>query len=230
VAIRFADASHGPVTGISLGQRSALTVSCWVKISVDRNAESPVWTIDPNSTSSWVSLRTGADGTTMRVLINGTQVASRAFTPGVWYFVGVSIGPTGGFMVSRAAGTGSFNVDTWASAATVMASVLRLGISIDGLWLNGCIAGFKLWTDALTQTEVQAEYGDYLPRRMAELAAAYAFYRAEPTDYSGYGRELSLGNGETADAGPPIAWDGASVPLAAEDFEDTSYAFSWSGT
>ncbi|TMR99524.1 LamG-like jellyroll fold domain-containing protein [Nonomuraea basaltis] len=229
MAIRYAAASHGQIATLSLGQRSALTVSCWVKISVDRNAESPVWTIDPNSTSSWLTLRTGADGTTMRVLINGTQVASRAFTPGVWYFVGVSVSSTGGFMVSRAAGTASFNVDTWTNAAAVMATLLRLGVSIDGLWLNGCIAAFKLWTDALTQTEVQAEAGDYLPQRKVGLGAAYAFYRAESTDYSGNGRELSVDTGATAASGPAITWGGASVPLAFEDIEDPTYAFTWSG-
>ncbi|MEV1167352.1 LamG-like jellyroll fold domain-containing protein [Nonomuraea sp. NPDC049784] len=230
MAVRYAAAGQHHTTSLSLGSLTAFTVSCWVKISVDRNVISTVWTIDGGSASDYVSLRTNSDGTTVRVLIDGVSVASRTFTPGVWYFVAVSFGASGGFMTSRAEGTGTFNVDTWTTVKTVNAIMLRLGVaSDDTAWLNGCLAAVKVWAAALTQAEAQAEYGDHFPQRTAGLASAHALYRTETTDYSGNRRSLSGGTGATAASSPPINWGGTPITVVTEDFEDTSYPFSLSG-
>ncbi|MEU6783399.1 LamG-like jellyroll fold domain-containing protein [Nonomuraea angiospora] len=230
MAVRYAAAGQHHTTSLSIGSLTSLTVSCWVKISVDRNTYATVWAIDGGSISDYVSLKTDVDGTTMRVLIDGVSVASRAFSPGVWYFVAVSFGASGGFMTSRAAGTGTFNVDTWATANTVNAIMLRLGVATDDTaFLDGCLAAVKVWSAALTQSEAQAEYGDHFPQRTAGLAAAFALYRTETTDLSGNSRTLSGGAGATAASSPPIAWGGTPITVVTEDFEDTSYPFSLSG-
>ncbi|MEU6778564.1 LamG-like jellyroll fold domain-containing protein [Nonomuraea angiospora] len=229
MAVRYAAAGQHHTRTLELASVSTLTVSCWMKISVDRNDFSTVWSID-NGTSDYISLKTNSDGTTVRVLIDAVTVASRAFTPGVWYYVAVSCGASSGFMISRAAGAASFDVDTWTTGATTLAANLRIGVAADNTaWFNGCVAALRVWVAALTQAEAQAEYGDYLPQRTANLWAAYAFYRAETLDYSGNNRTLTGGTGATATGGPPISWRGTPVAVAAEDFEDGTFPFTVSG-
>ncbi|MEV7011536.1 LamG-like jellyroll fold domain-containing protein [Streptosporangium sp. NPDC051022] len=210
MAVRFSASGQNYTRSLSLGSQTQWTVSCWVKITTDRNAYSTVWGLDDGSTLDYYILQTDADGTTILLLDDADNTfGSRALTVGTWYYVGVSVNGANGTMVSRAAGDTSFTVSTWTTAAaSTSLQNFRLGDAIfTDEWLNGCLAAVKVWSGAtLTQAELEAEAWTYQPRRTAGLQAWYPLTRAETTDYSGNGRTLSGGSGATTEDGPGIAW------------------------
>ncbi len=85
---------------------------------------------------------------------------------------------------------------------------IRIGDDpVAGEWLNGTVANVKLYGAALTQAEVEAEWGSWTAIRTANLIRHHTFQTAaETTDYSGNSNALTASGTPTFDSdNPPIA-------------------------
>lgn len=224
MAVRFSGSGQDYTRTISLGAQSQWSVSCWVKITTDRNDWSTAWSLDQDSGGrlGFTTLRTDTDGTTLLFVANDDDVTNvsktiRALTVGTWYYVGISVNGANGIAVSRAATDTSSTVVTWSDGpASVMHGTWRIGEDFFGSdWLNGCVAAVKWWGASLTQAELENEAWTYQPRRATNLRAWHPFDRASTIDYSGAGATLSGGAGATTEDGPGIAWSPAGPVMVA---------------
>ncbi|SDL73524.1 Concanavalin A-like lectin/glucanases superfamily protein [Nonomuraea maritima] len=190
-------------------------MTCWVKLSADRNNYSSAWCID-SSIGNYNLLQTDNDGTTMGFFQSSvTPLATRAMTVGVWYFIAISVNGSSGTMVSRAANETAYSIATWSNGAgNTTHTNFRIGDSVyGGEWLNGSIAGLKWWSAALTQTQLEAEASQFLPVRTTNLRAYYRFSGPSTTDNSGNGLTLSGGSGASTDT-DPVPFQSAPVRLS----------------
>src|SRR5690606_11939896 len=124
--------------------------------------------------------------------------------------------------VYRSTGTGTVSSTNHSVTGFLTADTLRIGQSPwGGEWLNGRMAAVKVWTDALSANEIQAERDYTSPLQTSNLRAWYPFEVAETTDHSGNGETLSGGASPSTEPGPGIPFspvEGAEVtaeiPLA----------------
>lgn len=209
MAVRF-DAStdaYRATTGLPTG--TAYSVTCWVNLTTDRNAFTGVWGLDDGGTTRGVYLQTLADGTTLVAGdFAGSTVGSVALTVDTWYQVGVTVSGTSVALYTAAAGA-ALAAATGTLALTPNTAPTRLAVGDEGFggFLNGRIAGLKVWGAQLSQAEVDNELSQYTPSRLTNLLRWHPFLTAETTDYSGNGTALTAGaTGTATEDGPPIPW------------------------
>ena len=170
MAVRFAADGRDYHRVVNLGTVTQFSITCWMKISVDRNTFSTAWCLDNGTTSDCYLLQADSTGTALFTFSGVTPQTLNGgdLTVGDWYFVGVSVSGGDGTAIVRKLDTSSFTATTWTGVnpSTNMVN-LRLGESVfTGEWLNGCLSSVKIWTGAtLTQTELEAEYPSYSPVR-----------------------------------------------------------------
>lgn len=211
MSVRFDASTESYTRAISLSAITQYSISCWLKISVDRNALSAVWGLDNTFASFYAILQTNTDGTTLLYSDGSANRTLGALTVGTWCHVGISVNGVNGTAVLRRATDTAPTVTTWTNGDTsINADTLRICASVfSGQFLNGCVAAFKMWTGAgatLSQAELEAETWTYMPQRTSGMRAWYPFLTASTIDYSGTGTTLSGGTGTTSEDGPPIAW------------------------
>lgn len=194
---------------------SIVTVSCWVKIDVDRNGFSSAWSLDAGGGGSqMLLLQTDSDGVTWTFYDSnqGTTLLFAA-TVGVWYYIAVAYTFGTANIYYGAATDATLTLNSSAHMDTATITTLRLGESaFTGEWLNGSIAAVKIWDGVqLSRAEVEAERWQYLPQRTANLNCFYPFLiggavAGAQQDFSGAGNNLTGGTGSATADGPPIAW------------------------
>lgn len=205
-AVRFsASTMKYSRSATGLNMTTDITICCWVKIVVDRNAYSiPVGM--HSSGSAYIQFGFNATGTTFVVgASTGGMASSLNLAVGTWEFLALT------FNVS------ANDVMWWGTAPSLSsfsgsiagfndANTFYLSDDGFGDWFNGSVAAVKVWTAALTQTELEAEMLKYAPQRTSNLWAAYTFQNGpQTTDDSGNGRTLTQTGTPTLDAaGPPI--------------------------
>lgn len=205
MAVRF-DADGEDYTSTSSPPTGNFTVTCWLKISVDRNTFTTVWSAD-NGSSDLIYLQTQANGTTLQAWDDASVVTGAvALTVGTWYRVAFTRNGTTSTLYTATA-TGALTAATTANLSDVAATNFRIGESPFGAeWLNGCIANLKHYSAVLTLAELEHELAQYTPRRTANLERWHPFVKVETADYSGNARTLSGGTGTAREDGPPIPW------------------------
>lgn len=204
MAVRFSNETQFYTVNLGLAA-AGWSMSCWGKITTDRNSYSTFMGFDANEVSDTRIFQTENNGTSL--LMYPSDATATALTAGTWYFMAASGTGATGTMKIRAQGAGSFTTKTWTTIdGTGAASWLRLGDSIfGGEWLNGCLAAVKLWHGTvLTPTELEAEYQYRTPLKTAGITCYYTFDTASTVDNSGNGRTLSGGVGATTEAGPTL--------------------------
>lgn len=212
MAVRFDASTENYTRTWSLGALSQWSCAFWGKISVDRNTWSTFLSIDNTTTSDYNVLQVDSDGTSLGYWVAGgfhTNTTSPiALTVGTWYFIACSVNGASGTLVAQALNAASPTVVTWSTGQAISnATTLRLGDDMASEWLNGAMAGVKIWTGAtLTQAELEQERWSYLPKRLANLKAWYPLLTPSTVDYSGNGQTLSGGTGTTTEDGPGIGW------------------------
>ncbi|MEU1883416.1 LamG-like jellyroll fold domain-containing protein [Streptosporangium sp. NPDC020072] len=229
MAVRFSATgqSYSRTLGVAL---SAFTVACWVKLVANRSAYTTLWSLD-NGTGDFFLLQTSMAGTDMAAWDDaGLAQIVRTMTVGTWYYIAISVNAADGVTVSRAAGDNAFDVGGWSGQSSAVAdAILRIGDSpYSEEWMNGTIAAVKFWNAALSQAELEAEYGQYMPVRTTNLQAWYPFLRPETVDYAGRGAALVGGSGAAREDGPPIVWN--TPPAVWARAESTLRAVGESGT
>ncbi|MGW0485785.1 fibronectin type III domain-containing protein [Nonomuraea sp. NPDC003214] len=230
MAVRFkASASDFYTRALGLGSQPSFTVTCWMKISVDLNVFTTIWSID-NGAADYLTLKTATNGTTVRALTDAASHATRALTVGTWYFTAIAVDATSGILVTRSIDEATFTAATWAGTHQLNAANLRLGVwPGETTGMNGCIAGVKIWTAKLSQAEIEAEYATMTPVRTAGLYANYVLAGPSTADDSGNGRTLTGGTTATHEPGPPLDSDPPTTPanLRATTASPTDLGIAW---
>lgn len=209
-AVRFdASAEKYSRTATGLGGVDH-TVCCWVKLAADRNTNSIATSID-NASALYVMMGTTSSGTLMKLdcAAGGNNLVD--MTVGVWYFCSY-VFPIAHLLNKQTfyalEGAGSLTASTLATINTDPTDACTFIVGNNGFnnWLNGSIAQLRVWSAALTSTELLAEYHSTTPVRTSNLWAAYSFASGpQTTDDSGNGRTLTATGTPTADtAGPNI--------------------------
>lgn len=217
MAVRFTADGQDYTRTVSLTTQTTWSVSCWNKITTDRNAFTTVWNLYTD-VNNYAYLQTVVNGTTMGYFDHwaSTHRGARAQTVGTWYWWGVSINGAAGTVMSRALSDATTTTTTWASggAASINQTTLFLGESgFATEWLNGSIAAFKWWGATLTAAELENESRQTMPYRTTGLRAWYPLDKISTVDYSGVGATLSGGTGATTEDGPGIPWSNDPVTL-----------------
>jgi hypothetical protein len=211
MAVRVSASSQNYSTTLSLGSQAKCSVTCWVKLSADRNAESAVWWLK-NSVSDSIGVMTDSGGIVLGAYDNGVFLLSGpAMTIGTWYFVGFVYNAGAATMITRALDATSFSKYT-ASFFSSSHTMTSLFIQNDqaggggGSFLNGSVAAFKGWVGtAMTDAQLQDEAWTHLPRYPAPTFW-YPLLKTETADYSGNGYTLTGGTGATVEDGPGVGW------------------------
>lgn len=202
MAVRFnsnTDELRNSTIGLGTGD---FTYLFWGKITTNRSAYSTFAGFD-NGTATQVCTIQTEDGTAalgrnpyLWVEPMGADgfvdlTSDAAMTVGTWYrFAVTREGDTITYYQETASGIESASGDL---TGTLTCTNLKIGDSITGgEWLNGAIANLKIYNDTLTQTEIEAEWGNWRPQRTANLVAHYKFQTGlSTTDDSGNGNTLT---------------------------------------
>lgn len=212
MAVRVSASSQNYSTTLSLGSQTKCSVTCWVKLSADRNTESTVWWIQASGVSDSLAVSTDAGGEVLGMFDNGSFIlAGPLMTVGTWYFVGLAYDAGAYTMITRALGASSFSKYTaslGASSHTMTSLFIQNGQAGGGggPYLNGCVTAFKGWIGvAMTDAQLQNEAWTHLPR-YPNPTFWYPLLVTETVDYSGNGRTLTGGTGATIEDGPGVGW------------------------
>jgi hypothetical protein len=212
MAVRTSAVTQNYYRTVSLGSQTKCSMTCWVKITVDRNANSAAWLLINTAGTEYLGLFTDSDGTTMDLFDTGTIAATGPnMTVGTWYFLGVSWDASAVILTSRALSASSFTTATSSLGSathtfdTLLLSNTTTGTA-GGLFLNGCIAAVKGWVGtALTTSQLQSEAWSYVPKD-PNPTFFYPLLTLSTVDYSGNGHTLSGGTGATTEDGPGVGW------------------------
>ena len=218
------DASNEYRAITTTGPNENYTSLCaWVKISVDKNAATSLYSSVDGLGSSQYVVQTAADGVTMAAggvdALGGSAIVSSptACTVGQWHFIGVTFLGDGLGGVTAKIYFGSEG-DTTLATATASGSVsmstpalMSMGeIWSTGQWLNGELSNMKIWSGSvLTASELLNEMNQFVPHKTTNLWAWYPLLDSgtQLTDFSGNGRNTSSGGGTpTTVAHPNISW------------------------
>lgn len=231
MAVRFDADTEEYTRAVSLGTVTQFTITCWAKISVDRNNSSSLWCVDNGFSGDYFMVSTDVDGTTLHLRDDTSIFTIGALTIGTWYHVGVAVNGANATIALRAAGDATSTISTVSTASPSTDAVnLRIGDGIfNGLFWNGCVAAFKLWNGVtLSSQELDAESRAYLPQRTG-TRAWYPFLQAETVDYSGNAQTLSGGTGTSTEDGPPVTWGPRRKAFYAPAPTSTPISFADSG-
>lgn len=206
MAIQFTADGQDYTRTLTMGTIASLSVSCWWKITTDRNTWSSPWFVD-NGTGDNIGIQTSNDGTTMGVVDGGTTLQNMgSATVGVWYWTLLSWNAGVGTLYWRSAASPTLTaVAITGGTPDVSAATMRIGESPWGTeYLIGAVSAFKLWTGVVASaSDALAESQQVQPAKSNGLAAFYPFDRPDSLDLSGSGRSLA-GSGATYTDGPPI--------------------------
>lgn len=210
MAVRFDASGESFTRTLSLGTQTSFSLTMWVKLSVNRAAQTVFWQIDDNGVSPYLTVQ-ALDGTAISLESNSWANASlsHTLTVGTWCFLGVGVSNDGTLNTAIGNANGTILDTTWArGAGTINANRLVLGTGgLASQYLNGCIAAVKVWSGVrLSKEELLQEARSYVPKRLADLRAWYPFLRTETVDYSGLAQTLSGGTGTSTEDGPPVQW------------------------
>jgi hypothetical protein len=186
------------------GTSTGYTWMGWVYLSVDRNATGGIAFLYNSVPNAWIGLYVDASGTDLRRDISGNTGAVESLSTGTWYHLCVTYqGSTCKVYING-------SLDTTAStSSSVAGATLVMGDNGAGAWINGRLAGVKIWNAVLSDAEVAAEYPYYDDIK----GGAWAVYPMEQSgsrtnDVSGNGRPSDRKRGTlTSEADPPgVAW------------------------
>lgn len=215
MSVRF-DASGDRYTATNGAPGSTFTALWWGRIAVDRNAYSTMLAIDNGTTSQVLSVQTDTDGTSPYLWLapHGTNFLDEsptvAMTVGSWYrFAIVRNGTAVTYYAASA--TGTIGSASGTLTGTLTATTLRLGESpAGGEWWNGNLANLKIYSAALTQTEIVTEWGNWQAQRTTSLLRHHKWQTAaETTDYGPNGYALTTVGTPTFEATNPAINDSA---------------------
>jgi len=215
MAVRFDASTDRYETTTGLPAATVYTALCWFYVSVDRNAYSLIWELQYAGRSNVNAVYITGSKAVEFWDINAPRMSHQGAV-GVWQRVALAVGTGGNATSYYGTATGPLAVATTAVMTSPTAGdKLMIGNDQGGnQWLNGREAAYKMWNATLTQAEIEREFQSYLPVRTANLLRWHPWVKAETTDYSGNGNNLTAGStATTTEDGPPIPWGPARPRL-----------------
>lgn len=206
-----ADANGFKLTGTSLPPTTS-TFTSFIYLDADLNRYSTFYEPSANSSSFYIQCSTVADGVTLGIAQPSTGInMTTPMTLGAWWKFVIIVTPS--TVKIRASPIGSSLVEGSLARAAGTVSAVAFGYSIayPGEFVNGRMAGMKLWSSELTLAECEAEFTQYRAVKTTDLIGEYTMWDgAAVTDTSGANRPLTS-NGTLASAAGP-----ANIPLGGE--------------
>jgi hypothetical protein len=226
VAVRFdaANDRYTGTTGLPTGT-TAWTALCWVYLSTDRNNYSNAFAVSDGT--NYYSAGFAANGTVRYVGWEGADlnanVAPTDATAGAWTRLAV-VRAAASSSVTLYWGdlTGTLQSRTGTGVPPSSPNTLYIGSDQFGSWLNGRVAGFKMWGDALTSGEVAAEFTQFDPVRATNLLRYHRFATASTADDSGNGRTLTAGSSATTTEADPAGVPETAAPIGKDGSDSGS--------
>jgi hypothetical protein len=208
------DAATDRVSRTTAPSLASVTVCAWVKIGATHagNLFHPIMRVEASGGSAMIFGFKGTNGRTPSLYsgssttgISGTEVALATYV-----FVAATMaagaaqlfqGTTPG-SVSKVTGT----VNTTGTPDTI--TVFGRSPSDGTEWLEGTLAGVRMWTAVLSDAEIAAESLSLTAVRTSGLWASWPFAAAALTDASGNSRPLTAGStGLSSDTDPTLSTD-----------------------
>lgn len=209
MAVRLSAANQRYLAGGFSG--AVATILFWGRLAATPANNLNFWVLyNTNEASADESGLGNAGGTSTQIVLYDsafTQLNGPNMTPGTWYCMAIVMNSTA---YSISFGTDPTSLTTNSATRVAMTSPGAMTLSHQTDFVNGNIAAFKMYTAALSATEIQNELSQYQPIRTDQLLRYHPFVNAETVDYSGLGGTLTIPGGgtPTTEAGPPIRWDG----------------------
>jgi hypothetical protein len=204
MAVRWGPSDTG-YASTSLPPAMPFTITCWMYITATA-ANSGIWGILGTFNSD---LSFDPDGLALRIRsgVTPNTVGPATLATATWYKLAVVAASSAATLYWANAATSTLSSASGTYANPSSSTTLRIGATGSGSpIINGRLAAFKVWSAALTLSEITREFECYVPCRTASLTRFHPFVNAETTDYSGNARTLTGGTGVTTEAGPPIPW------------------------
>ncbi|MEU0469933.1 LamG-like jellyroll fold domain-containing protein [Amycolatopsis sp. NPDC006131] len=193
---------------------AGITVLMWAYLTASTGTWSEVWRLRDTGGTTKFFFGAGANGTELTgASIAGsfpTSPTAMQFTAGTWHRLAMTVtGTTGTVYGAGATGPVSTGTGTVSGGGTAGAYALggRSASDLSENW-NGRIAAVKVYSAALTVAEIENEWAQYVPSRVANLYGWYPLVNAtDLADLSGNGRTLTAGSpAPVTEDGPPIPW------------------------
>jgi hypothetical protein len=209
LAVRFNSATDGYTATTGFPTGSAATVTCWVRLATDRNTFNTVWAFDDFSGNLQAGLYTEIDGEILQAVDSSYSLMGDLQVPiGTWCKTGVVMDGTAWTFYLGFESCGDYLVyeDTQVTYSNL--ALFRVGrgpATATDEYLDGDVAGLKVWRAALTREEVEAEF-DYADpvSHLGEIVRCHPFETAPGlTDTSGLGRHLTAGSTSTDTSDSP---------------------------
>jgi hypothetical protein len=138
----------------------------------------------------------------------GNSYESGTLTPGTWHFAALT-GNTDNLRFYHWPQDGTLSYLSVNPASISAVADYCFGADNANEWVDGRLAGMKMWGAALSQSELELEMQTIRPARFANL---YGWWPGFPgaserlLDYSGNGRDLTAGGILTDESSPPVSW------------------------
>lgn len=155
------------------------TITCWAKMSVDRNNYSTIFAIEDGAghSTAYNELITDSDGTTLSVYdhVTGDIANVQAMTVGTWYAIGFKI--TAGAWKSYIGTEGFTSLTTATGSLTNILFNDLFGVGSTTFTatetFNGMFSQFRVWSGALSDAEIKAELQSSRPVRINDLVGSW---------------------------------------------------------
>ena len=176
----------------------------WVYIAVDRNAYSALWEFKGTTFSQII--QTDADGTTLGLWNGSTFPTGTNLSAGTWYHIAMVSDASPGAGSFRLYLNGVLDITNTGPSGGVATSLDFFDGNTSGLLFNGRMRSLKIYSAALTPTEINTERASLdTCVRSSNLNSFYKFDSAATiaTDDGGSSLTLTVNGTFTTEAGPP---------------------------
>jgi hypothetical protein len=208
VAVRFDAADDRIYLAATLPDPAitGLTVLGWWRIRVDRDDFTCYYRTSSGGNGTIHTVAAGSTGLGVNVFTGGGSIVDTyANVVDEWFAMAVVDGGAGVTQYVRPAGGSTVSQSgSVTSGIPVQICIGGRALTDAGEFLNGAAAYVRVFADALTQAELEAEWssGTAVLPAWADWPLAVA---SDLTDHSGNGRNLTpVGVGPTTESGPPV--------------------------
>lgn len=134
------------------------SVCCWAKIVTDRNDYSCPVALEATGTGDFIELITDFDGTSMSVYDSSGADALISMTVGVWYFLALTVNGSSFSAYYAVEGDSAISRLDGTLSSTASFDRMWFGSTAYSEYWNGDLCQFRVWDDALTESEISAEF------------------------------------------------------------------------
>ena len=180
------------------------TVMFWARLVTDLNAQSLLFYSGSDDLLAYVALNTAVDGVTLQALTDGnpTAVTGTVLVVGTDYHITFVRGRTAD--LNEVYVNGVLDITHTGSAGTPNRMEFGGLTTLNLQRTDGRFSAIKRWDAILKAGEMRVQR----PVRTTNLGGWYPCLDATDaaTDYSGLGRNFTIGGTLTTEASPPVAW------------------------